>query len=191
MEDRFYNTCPIRNFYFKKFGGILTTTPQKNILETCVSFILILIFFFSLGSEIFSAKRIKNLDGNVKKTVPVGSFFLEHDWFKKQKDQKSIKKMDILFMGMNPNDWLYMNDTNFYNYEYLNREWIKKISKLYPNLSIGIKHHANFSGSELEEQFFQNTNVKILSHDSINYSYGYINKSNLIFLLVQPQLLKP
>ena len=84
-------------------------------------------------------------------------------------------------MGMNPNDWLYINDANFYNYEYLSREWIKKISKLYPNLSIGIKHHANFSGSELEEQLFHNTNVKILSHNSINFSYGYINKSNLIF----------
>ena len=46
MEDRFYNTCPIRNFYFKKFGGILTTTPQKNILETCVSFYIDIDIFF-------------------------------------------------------------------------------------------------------------------------------------------------
>ena len=47
MEDRFYNTCPIRNFYFKEYGGILTSTPQKNILETCICFYIDTdIFFF-------------------------------------------------------------------------------------------------------------------------------------------------
>lgn len=181
MEDRFYNTCPIRNFYFKEYGGILTSTPQKNILETCICFYIDTDIFFSLGDETYSEKRIKKLEGNVKHTVPVGSFFLEHDWFKKKRDQKIIKKIDLLFMGMNPNDWLYINDTNFHNHEYITREWIKKISKVYPDLSIKIKHHANFTGSEYEKNYFKDTNVKILSHNSINYSYGYMNKSSMIF----------
>ena len=181
MEDRFYNTCSIRNYYFKKFGGILTSTPQKNILETCISYYIDTDIFFSLAEEKYSGQRIKILGGNIKKTIPVGSFFLEHDWYSRKRDHKSIPKIDILFMGMNPNDWLYINNENYYNYEHLNRSWIKKISLQYPKLNIKIKHHANFSGSEYENNFFKNTNVEILENKSINFSYGYMNNSKIIF----------
>ena len=181
MEDRFYNTCSIRNYYFKKFGGILTSTPQKNILETCISYYIDTDIFFSLAEEKYSGQRIKILGGNIKKTIPVGSFFLEHDWYSRKRDHKSIPKIDILFMGMNPNDWLYINNENYYNYEHLNRSWIKKISLQYPKLNIKIKHHANFAGSEYENNFFKNTNVEILENKSINFSYGYMNNSKIIF----------
>ena len=63
-------------------------SPQKNILETCISYYIDIDIFFSLAEEKYSAQRIKNLGGNVRKVVPVGSFFLEHDWYRKKKDQE-------------------------------------------------------------------------------------------------------
>lgn len=189
MEDRFYNTCPIRNYYFKKFGGILTSTPQKNIMETTISFFIDTDIFFSLGDEKFSLKRIKKLGGNLKKIVPVGSFFLEHEWHKTKKDQKIIPNIDVLFTGINPNDWLYLNDINYYNNN-LYKVWIKKISNIYPNLSIKIKNHGNFKGNEIEKKFFKNTNVEVLDNKSINASYGYMNKSKIIFSLGSTTILE-
>ena len=56
MEERFYRTCSLRNFYFKKFGGKITSTPQKNIVETSISFFIDTDIFFSLGDEKFSLK---------------------------------------------------------------------------------------------------------------------------------------
>lgn len=189
MEDRFYNTCPIRNFYFKKFGGILTSTPQKNILETSISFFIDIDIFFSLGKEKFSSNRIRNLGGNFKNIIPVGSFFLEHEWYKKKKDQRIIPKIDILFTGINPNNWLYINNINYHNNN-LYRIWIKKISGLYPDLSIKIKNHGNFKGSQFEKNFFKKSNVEILENKSINASYGYMNKSKIIFSLGSTTILE-
>lgn len=189
MEDRFYNICPIRNYYFKKFGGILTSTPQKNILETSISSYISIDIFFSLADEKFSPRRIKDLGGNFKRIVPVGSFFLEQDWYKKVKDQKKISKIDILFTGLKPNDWLYINNINQQNNN-LYRIWIKKIAKLYPHLSINIKNHGDLKENKFEEEFFKNTNVQILKNKSINASYGYINKSKLIFSLGSTTILE-
>ena len=180
MEDRFYHTSPIRNYYFKKFGGILTSTPQKNILETSISFYIDTDIFLSLGDEKFSSKRIRNLGGNFKKLVPVGSFFLEHDWYRKKKDQKIIPKTDVLFTGLKPNHWLYINNINIYN-DYLYRVWIKRISKVYPNLTFKIKNHGFFQGFKFERNFFKNSNVEILENKSINMSYGFMNKSGIVF----------
>ena len=51
MEDEFYNTCSIRNYFFKKFGGKVTSTPQKNIVDTCISLFLDTDIFFHLGMK--------------------------------------------------------------------------------------------------------------------------------------------
>ena len=183
MEDRFYNTCSIRNYFFKKFGGKATSTPQKNIVETCISFFIDTDIFFSLGNEKYSLKRLKLFGGRVKKSLPVGSFFLEHDWFRKKKDLKLVPKNDILIMGLNPNTWLEINNTNKKNYEFTIRNWIKKIGILYPNLKIMIKHHGNLKNNEYEKKFFKkNKNItSAIANFTKNGSYGFIKKGKIIF----------
>ena len=182
MEDRFYNTCSIRNFYFKKFGGKVTTTPQKNIVETCISFFVDTDTFFSLGDEKFSLNRLREFGGRVNKIFPVGSFFLEHDWHRKKKDLTKVPKIDILITGLNPNTWLQLNNLNFKNHEFVTRKWIKDISKLYPKFKIMVKHHANLKDNEYEKKFFKGSNIisKIKSNSN-NNTYGYIQKSEMIF----------
>ncbi|MAV56363.1 MAG: hypothetical protein CMI79_02360 [Candidatus Pelagibacter sp.] len=181
MEDRFYNTCPIRNHYFKKFGGLKTSAPQKNILETTISFFIDTDIFFSLGDEKYSKQRILDFQGRVEKIVPVGSFFMEHGWYRKTRDQNSIPFSDILIMGMNPNVWSIVNKKIYNNYEFKFKDWIKKISEVYPDLKVNIKHHDNFPGNKYEENFFKNSKVDILHKKSKNYSYGFMNKSKIIF----------
>ena len=29
IQDRFYRTCPVRNFFFKKYGGVVSCCTQK------------------------------------------------------------------------------------------------------------------------------------------------------------------
>ena len=183
MEDRFYNTCSIRNYFFKYFGGVATSTPQKNIVETCISFFVDIDIFFTLGDENYSLKRLKFFGGRINKSLPVGSFFLEHDWYRKKKDLNKIPKNDILIMGLNPNTWLEINNTNKKNYEFTIRRWIKKIGVLYPNLSIMIKHHGNLRNNEFEKKFFEkNINISSeIANFSKNKSYGFIKKGKIIF----------
>ena len=191
MEDRFYNTCSIRNYYFKKFGGKVTTTPQKNIVETCISFFVDIDTFFSLADEKFSIKRLREFGGRVDRSYPIGSFFLEHDWYRKKKDLKKVRKNDILIMGLNPNTWLYLNNLNFENHELISRKWIKDISKLYPKLKVMVKHHANLKQNEYEKKFFNGSNIITkIKPNSNNYSYGYIFKSEIIFSFASTTILE-
>jgi len=182
MEDRFYNTCSIRNFFFRKFGGEITSTPQKNIVETAISYFIDTDIFFSLANENYSIKRLKNFGGRIGKTFPVGSFFLEHDWYRKKKDLKKVPRNEILIMGLNPNTWLEINNLNKKNYEYTVRYWIKKVSKQYPKLRIMIKHHGNLKDNSFEKDFFEKENVtSTISNFSKNKSYGFMKKSKIIF----------
>ena len=191
MEDRFYNTCSIRNYFFKKFGGLATSTPQKNIVETCISYFVDTDIFFSLANEKFSIKRLREFGGRVDVSVPVGSFFLEHDWYRKKKDLTKVPKNEILIMGLNPNTWLKMNDLNYKNYEYVCREWIRNISKMYPKINIMIKHHSNLKDNIYEKKFFKNTNViSLIDDNSNNRSYGYIDRSDITFSFASTTILE-
>lgn len=191
MEDRFYNTCSIRNFYFKKFGGKITTTPQKNIVETCISFFVDIDIFFSLADEKFSLKRLREFGGRVDRSYPVGSFFLEHDWYRKKKDLSKVPKNKILIMGLNPNTWLQLNNLNFKNHEFVCRKWVKDISKLYPKFKVMVKHHSNLRDNSYEKKFFNNSNViSQINPNSNNYSYGYIYKSEIIFSFASTTILE-
>tara|TARA_B100001250_G_C19814876_1_gene797787 strand:+ start:303 stop:1778 length:1476 start_codon:yes stop_codon:yes gene_type:complete len=182
LNDRFYRTCPVRNFYFKKNGGLITACTQKNICETTISLFVYTDVFFSLGDEIYTKKRLIELGGDVKKSYPVGSLFMEHDWFSKKKDIESVPNVDILILGLNPNTWLYVNKINNINYLKTILGWIKQISLESPNYSILIKHHGNLNNNENEKIFFKDTNVKTqIKTKSVNASYGFLEKSKIAF----------
>ena len=94
-------------------------------------------------------------------------------------------------MGLNPNTWLKMNDLNYKNYEYVCREWIKNISKIYPKIKIMIKHHSNLKDNIYEKKFFENTNViSLIDDNSNNRSYGYIYRSDVTFSFASTTILE-
>ena len=186
MDERFYVTCPIRNFYFKKFGGLTTAVPQKSICETCISFYIETDIFFSLGTEKYSKKRTLEFGGKIKKFIPVGSLFMEHDWYRTKRDYKNVQKNDIIVLGINTGRWFKINKVNQKNYQYTYVSWIKKISLKYPKLNILIKHHESRWTKKFEKEnhkeidFFKNTNVRVIfKTQSKNMSYSYLAKSKV------------
>ena len=47
-----------------------------------------------------------------------------------------------------------------------------------------VKHHSNLKSNSFEEEFFKDTNVKsVIKSKSLNHSYGYMYKSDLILFL--------
>jgi hypothetical protein len=186
MDERFYITCPIRNFYFKKFGGLTTSAPQKSICETCISFYIDTDIFFSLGIEKFSQIRALEFGGKIKKFIPAGSLFMEHDWYRTKRDFKNVPNTDIIVLGINTGRWFKINKINQKNYQYTYTNWIKKISLKYPKLNILIKHHESRWNNKFKKEndkeinFFKNTNVKVIfKTQSRNMSYSYLYKSKV------------
>ena len=99
IEEKFYNTSFLKNFLFKQYGGGYTSCIQKNLIELSIGCFVTCDIFFSLGKN--TALGIRKLGGIVKKVYPVGSLFMETDWFNKKKDLKKVKKSDILVLGIN------------------------------------------------------------------------------------------
>jgi len=182
IHDRFYRTCPIRNYYFKKMGGALLGCTQKNMCETTISHFVYIDILFSLGDESFTKKRLLELGGDIKISYPVGSLFLEHKWFSEEKDLDQVQESDIIILGLNPNTWLYVNDLNHLNYERTILDWIKKISIEFPKYTILIKHHSNLGNNEHEKSFLRGSSVQTqIATKSKNASYGYLYKSKIAF----------
>ena len=182
IQDRFYRTCPIRNFFFKKYGGVVSCCTQKNIIESCISCFIDIDIFFSLGDEKESKNKLIKLGGRVGETYPVGSMFMEHDWYRKKNDNLKVLSSDVLILGLNPNTWMEVNNINNKNYNKIYLEWIKNLSLDFPDLKILIKHHNNLSNNDNEISFFKGTKVKsVIKTESKNYSYGFLEKSKIAF----------
>ena len=86
--DRFYKTSAIKNYVFKKNGGLITSCTQKNICEFSISFFINIDIFFSLGKDF--PLIIKKLGGKIGKFVASGSLYMEHTWYNQKKDLKKI-----------------------------------------------------------------------------------------------------
>ena len=115
------------------------------------------------------------------KIFPLALFIWNKIGIEKKKIFQKIPRNQILITGLNPNTWLQVNDLNFKNYEFTLRQWIKDISNVYPKLNIMVKHHSNLKSNSFEEEFFKDTNVKsVIKSKSLNHSYGYMYKSDLI-----------
>ena len=146
---------------------------------------------FTLGDEKYTKKRLLELGGDVSETIPVGSLFMEHDWFTAGKDIADVPSVDILILGLNPNTWLDINDTNNFNYLKTSLDWIKQISLEFPKYKILIKHHANLNNNANEKTFFKETNVEtLIKTKSVNGSYGYLQKSKIAFSFASTMVLE-
>ena len=95
---------------------------------------------FSLGKE--TCKILEDLGGEVKEIHPVGSLFMEKNYFDRPKssiDLSKIQTFDLLVVAAHMFGVLYLAMIDIMNY-YLHFEWIKKFAIENPDLKIGIKH---------------------------------------------------
>tara|TARA_B100001057_G_scaffold431021_1_gene458171 strand:- start:5703 stop:7157 length:1455 start_codon:yes stop_codon:yes gene_type:complete len=142
IQERYNFTSPIKNEIFKTYGGILSTVVQRNIFQINGPGMFIYSdVIFSLGEE--TCKILKDLDGEVKEIHPVGSLFMEKNYFDRPNSSINSSKIhayDLLVVAA-PHVWDFISGyERYYDDYYLHFEWIKKFAIENPDLKIGIKH---------------------------------------------------
>ncbi len=181
FTNKFYGTSPIFNYYFKKAGGIKATCYQKNILAYSLSCFVFSDILFTLGKG--QGNICRQLGGEIKKILPVGSLMMENNWFNKKKDLKNVPFSNVIILGINTkySHRHYVNHIYEENYYNLFLSWINKLSLDFPNLKIIHKHHSDYENDPKEEKKMVNSNVKIMISDkSANGTYAWAHKSELI-----------
>ena len=184
IQERSYTTSAIKNFLFKKNGGINTSCIQKNIIPIRNDgFYINVDYFFSLGNK--TTVPLSFTGAKIKKIIPVGSIFLESRWFNTKKIE--VPYFDLLVICGNAK--AHITHHTYLNDYYEHFKWIAKLSKKYPELKIGLKHPAQkykLKGFKLKNEditkIFDNTNaiqiIDNLGHE--NYSYGYAYNAKLL-----------
>ena len=142
IQERYNFTSPIKNEIFKTHGGILSTVVQRNIFQRNGPGMFIYTdVIFSLGKE--TCKILEDLDGEVKEIYPVGSLFMEKNYFDRPKSSINFSKIhtyDLLVVAA-PHVWSFIPGyERYYDDYYLHFKWIKKFAIENPDLKIGIKH---------------------------------------------------
>ena len=164
LHDRFFTTCPIRNFLLKEKCNGTTGCTQVHLAESVISMFNFSDIIFTFGNESDTKKKIENLGGKVSLSYGVGSLKAEHLLNNNFKNDNLKFSSEILVIGVNLTDWFYTsNITSKAYYDFLN--YIKKLSQKFPNSKIIYKHHGNFKWNDYEENLFKNTNVKIFIDD--------------------------
>jgi len=185
LHDRFYRSCSLRNHLFKKKGGSLIGCTQIHIPEASISLYFETDILFSFGNESYSKNKINKLGGSIKKVVPVGSLKMEHLWNGSKKYTSRAPSSDIILIGLNPMNWLKLSKRMVDNY-YTQYEWMKKLSKKFPDYKIIIKHHPNFKGDDIESNILKDTKIKSVINSNFlkkrHAQYSNIKKfPNLFF----------
>ena len=174
LQERHYTTSAIKNYIFKKKGGIITSCLQKNIIQIGnTGFCINTDALFSLGRK--GTKILKSMNAQITNIVPVGSTFME-SWSNLKKEEEPTYDL-VYFAG---NDMpLFSVQKNYMKNYYESLQWLTRFSKEYPDLKIIIKHHSNNKKIDKKEiQIISGTPIKRLVKGELNNginhtSYGY------------------
>jgi hypothetical protein len=175
IQEKHYNTEPIKNYLFKKSGGILTSSLQKNIIQADPIFFYIDIDkLFTLGESGY--ERVFEYGGRIESIEPVGSLFMEHYWFDKKKEIK--KEYDIVIIGINTSNAYERLDSysNFIEDYYSLYKWTVKFSEEHLDLNIALIHHASAGRDVIEEKILSNSKIKVLNKNLNSYEVAFSSK---------------
>jgi hypothetical protein len=182
IQERYRSTSAVKNFLFHKFGGIHSCCLQRNILPLGRNgFYYDIDVFFVLGKR--TADRPLKYGAKIKQIVPVGSLCMERDWFNNRSKCDSPEKSDIVYIGgnfgnMNPS---IDSSSSFKPDYYKSFRWLVEISKEYPHLKIGIKHHSNNEVDEREMEIINNSNVMRINQKLNSYEVAFHSKCAVTF----------
>lgn len=180
FQERSYNTCAVKNYIFKKYGGRVTACTQRIIFHLGnTSFFINTDVLFSLGKK--TAKILKYTGSKIKKIIPMGSTVFETKWLNAKKTKP--KNIDVIYIGGN-NAPAFATDSKYINNYYEQLNWLKKLKYEFPKLKFVFKHHENNSFHDKRElSILKNSNIKRISSPTasgkLNYSYGYAINSKI------------
>ena len=169
IQERHYDTNPVKNYLFKQSGGIASTSIQKNIFQADPMFFYVDIdTLFSLGESGFN--EFLEYGGRIDKVVPVGSVFMEYYWFSNIDVPSSLgKKYDVLFLGINLADRMDSYNEFLEDY-YSSFKWLVRLKRENPDYRIGVIHHESLRNVDvIEAEVLLNSGVEVI--DKVANSY--------------------
>ncbi len=187
FQERHTHTSKIKNYFFKKHGGICTSLIQKNIIHLngpgsfCNSDVI-----FTLGKK--THEKFSKVGIEVKKIIPVGSFYVNVNYFNQPKIEKSKKNLYQYDLINFASRMTYHQDTHFKFMDdwYEHFFWLSKFSKEFPNLKIAIKQRTqnNLDKDIRLKNILKDSNVKIIIGEteldtSTSYNYAFNNSKAL------------
>ena len=187
FQERHTHTSKIKNYFFKKHGGICTSLIQKNIIHLngpgsfCNSDVI-----FTLGKK--THEKFSKVGIEVKKIIPVGSFYVNVNYFNQPKIEKSKKNLYQYDLINFASRMTYHQDTHFKFMDdwYEHFFWLSKFSKEFPNLKIAIKHRStnNLDKDPKLKKILKDSNVKIIIGEKYldtitSYNYAFNNSKAL------------
>ncbi len=168
-------TNALKNYLFKKSGGVVTSCIQKNIVQYNGNALFYdTDVFFSYGNK--TAEDILTLGARIDKVFPVGSLAMDVlssvSECKPDVEAKQGGSIDILYIGINA---ITSDKTNWSGY-YESIVWLAKLSNDLVNLKVVIKHHPSWIPDKKEYEIIKDTNVEYLDKNLDSYSAAHSSK---------------
>lgn len=180
IQEKHYATEPVKNYLFKKFGGVASTSIQKNIIANePIFFYMDLDILFSLGKNSFGTAY--EYGGRIKKVHPVGSLFMERGWFDQKREIK--QKFDLVILGINTSNAYQRLDSfnKFMDDHYSLYRWAAKFSIENPKYRIASIQHTSSGNDKIIEKILSESNVNILDKDINSYEIAFASNCGITY----------
>jgi hypothetical protein len=175
IQERHYGTSSVKNYLFKKFGGRISTSLQKDILQMdTLNYYCDIDCLFSLGNR--TAERVFEYGGRIGQVVSVGSLFMEYYWFNDPVDVD--KKFDVVMLGINTMNAYERMDSysKFMDDYYDSIRWLVRFKNEHPFYRIAIKHHSSAGEDKIENEMISGSGVEMLAKTGNSYKIAFSSR---------------
>ena len=175
IQERHYDTNAVKNYLFKKYGGIGAVTIQKNIFQNDpINWYMDIDILLSLGQSGY--EDMLKYGGSARSVKPVGSMFMEALWFDKKISTEKI--FDLIILGINTaNEYGRLDSFNEFMSDYYSlAKWCAKLSIERPSFRIALIHHASLRKDLIESDILKGSNVEVLDKSLNSYEMAFSSK---------------
>lgn len=175
IQERHYDTNAVKNYLFKKYGGIGAVTIQKNIFQNDpINWYMDIDILLSLGQTGY--EDMLSYGGSAQNVEPVGSMFMESVWFDKKISTEKI--FDLVILGINTaNEYGRLDSYNEFMSDYYSlAEWCAKLSIERSSLRIALIHHSSLIEDLIESDILKGSNVEVLDKTLNSYEMAFSSK---------------
>ena len=180
IQERHYDTNAVKNYLFKKYGGIGVATIQKNIFQNDpINWYMDIDILLSLGQTGY--EDMLKYGGSARSVKPVGSMFMEAIWFDKKISTE--KKFDVVILGINTaNEYGRLDSFNEFMSDYYSlSKWCAKLSIERPSYRIALCHHASLKEDLIEADILKGSNVEVLDKTLNSYEIAFSSKCGVTY----------
>jgi hypothetical protein len=136
---------------------------------------------FSLGVEGYD--RAFEFGARIDYVEPVGSLFMEYDWFNQKHKHKHNKIYDVAILGINTSNAYERLDSydEFMDDYYALYRWAAKLSVDNPEYSIVLIHHTSAGDDKIEDDILSASKVIVLNKNYNSYEVAFSSKCAITY----------